>query len=242
MMFKEAGVTASEQGRYGKTIRPYLNNEFKALTLRSPFLAGNTGAGVGVATLGEWTYTKIAATPGFDAGATGTEGGSIVDVYDLSLCGINTVTSTTALGTERYSNVGMIHSYNQDRMEVVTPTAGETIEGQNNPLALLRYKGTSAGEVMEITEEQELEAPPYDLRDNGDSVFPITCALSQLSTLNGGQDGDGDPLPRVPSKTILRNAFIPAGLCVLSATAGGSASNSYIQIHVNAKVLCKEMA
>ena len=63
MMFKEAGVTASEQGRYGKTIRPYLNNSYKGLTLRTPFLNGNSGAGAGVATLGEWTYTKIAATP-----------------------------------------------------------------------------------------------------------------------------------------------------------------------------------
>lgn len=235
MMFKEAGVTASEQGRYGKTIRPYLDNTFKGLTLRTPFLLGDSGAGSGVATLGEWTYTKIAATPGFDAAAVGTEGGSIVDVYDLSLCGINTVESTSTLGTERYSNVGMIHSYNQDRMEVITPGAEETIEGQNNPLALLRYTGPSAGEVMDIVEEQELEAPPYDLRDNGDSVFPTFISVGQVSP---GWNGTA----AIPSKTVLRNLFIPAGLCIVTASSAGSALGSVIQIHVNAKVLCKDMA
>jgi hypothetical protein len=243
MMFEEAGVSESEKGRYGKTIRPYLDPNFKAATQRVPTLSGDSGAGAGVATLGEWTYTEIAATPGFDTDAVGTEGGSIVDVYDLSICGINTVSSTTSLGTERYSNVGMIMSYNQDRQEVITPTLdSETVEGQNNPLALLRYKGASAGEVMNIAEDQELEAPPYDIRDNGDSIFPVISGLGQLTVGNGGQNADGSPKPLIPSKTMLTGLVVPAGMFVLTASAAGSVDVSGILVEVIGKVLCKDLA
>ena len=231
MMFSEAGVTDSEKGRYGKTIRPHLNNAMKDATLKTPVVVD----GVGTPTLGDWTYTEIAATPGFDEAAIGTEGGTIVDTYDLSICGLNTVSSTTALGTERYSNVGMIHSYNQDRMEVVTPSAGEAIEGQNNPLALLRYKGTSAGEVMDIVHDQETEFPPYDIRDNGDSVYPVYEALAQISP---GWNGTSS----IPSVKVLRNVLVPAGVCLLTASAAGSASASAIQIKCVGKVLCKDLA
>ena len=231
MMFSEAGVTDSEKGRYGKTIRPHLNNAMKDATLKTPVVVD----GVGTPTLGDWTYTEIAATPGFVEDAIGTEGGSIVDTYDLSICGLNTVSSTTALGTERYSNVGMIHSYNQDRMEVVTPSAGESIEGQNNPLALLRYKGASAGEVMDIVHDQETEFPPYDIRDNGDSVYPVYEALAQISP---GWNGTSS----IPSVKVLRNVLVPAGVCLLTASAAGSASASAIQIKCVGKVLCKDLA
>ena len=231
MMFSEAGVTDSEKGRYGKTIRPHLNNAMKDATLKTPVVVD----GVGTPTLGDWTYTEIAATPGFVEDAIGTEGGSIVDTYDLSICGLNTVSSTTALGTERYSNVGMIHSYNQDRMEVVTPSAGEAIEGQNNPLALLRYKGTSAGEVMDIVHDQETEFPPYDIRDNGDSVYPVYEALTQMSP---GWDGTNS----IPTVRVLKNVLIPAGVCLLTASVAGSADASAIQIKCVGKVLCKDLA
>ena len=231
MMFSEAGVTESEKGRYGKTIRPYLNNAMKSATLKQPIVVDGTGT----PTLGDWTYTEIAATPGFAEGAVGTEGGSIVDTYDLSICGLNEVSSTTTLGTERYSNVGMIHSYNQDRMEVVTPSAGESIEGQNNPLALLRYKGASAGEVMDIVHDQETEFPPYDIIDNGDSVYPVYEALTQMSP---GWDGTNS----IPTVRVLKNVLIPAGVCLLTASVAGSADASAIQIKCVGKVLCKDLS
>ena len=181
MMFADAGVTDEEKGRYGKTIRPYFAPNMISGTIREP---------VGYDALyTEWSYTKIAAAPGFDAGATGTEGAAIVDVYDLTVVGENQVDVTTTLGTQYYTSVGMIHSYNQDRQEVVTPTAdGTTIEGHNNPLALLRYKGTSGGELMTIVEDQELEKPPYDKRDNGHSINDV---LGDIMQINPGYDGPG---------------------------------------------------
>ncbi len=230
MMFEEAGVTDSEKGRYGKTIRPYLNSAMKSATLKTPIVVD----GVGTPTLGEWTYTQIAASPGFTDTGTGTQGGSIVDVYDLSICGPNVATADSE-GTERYTNVGMIHSYNEDRMEVVTPGANETVEGQNNPLALLRYNSATGGEVMNIAEDQELEAPPYDIKDDGDSIYPVYDGLTQMSP---GWNGTAS----IPNVRTIRGVFVPAGVLLITASAGGGASTSAIQIKCLGKVLCKDLA
>jgi hypothetical protein len=162
LMFTEAGVTDSEKGRYGQTIRPYLDSTMKgSANLKDP-----VGWDLTTQTQ-EWSYTEIAATPGIGEGAL--SGTGVVNVYDLHICGVNDVDSTSPAGAQFYDSVGMIHSYNQDRMEVVTPTLdSQTVEGQNNPLALLKQGGsTSGGQVMEIVEDQELEAPPYDITDNG---------------------------------------------------------------------------
>jgi len=224
MMFSDAGVTESEKGRYGKTIRPYLN----------PGMHGSVidPAGWDLTTqTQEWEYTKIAAAPGFDDAAVGTEGQAAVDVYELNICGVNQVGTTTALGTEYYDEVGMIHSYNQDRQEIITPSVdSESIEGHNNPLALLRYKGTAGGEVMDIVEAQEKEAPPYDITDGGQSVDTMIGAIMQL---NPGYDGTS-------SVPVLRKLqmFIPAGLLLVSTQA----DLSTVFIEVLDEVLCKDMA
>jgi hypothetical protein len=177
MMFEEAGVTESEKGRYGKTIRPYLDQTMKSGTNKYP-----VGWDLSAQTQ-EWTYTQIAAAPGFSDAGTGTDGNKIVDTYELNICGTNQVESTATQGTEYYSSVGMIHSYNQDRQEVVTATVdSETIEGQNNPLALLRQGGSvSGGEVMDIVEDQELEKPPYDITDGGWSTNAAIADIMQIN-------------------------------------------------------------
>lgn len=235
MMFSEAGVTDEEKGRYGKTIRPYLDAGMASGVIKTP-----TGVD-----LGDWTYSEIAATPGFVESAIGTEGGSIVDVYNLNILGENQVSSTSASGTERYSAVGMIHSYNQDRMEIVTPVAGETVEGQNNPLALLRYKGAAAGELMDIVEEQELEAPPYSIDDNGSSV-DMTC--KGIATLSVGTASVWDTdagaqvvnATTIPKTITFRNIVVPAGLLIL--TTANRADNALVHLECVGKVLCKDLA
>ena len=227
MMLEDAGVTEEEKGRYGKTIRPYLNqNMHTANIVKDP-----SGWDLSAQTQ-EWTYTKMAAAPGFDAASVGTEGQAAVDVYELNICDQNKVDVTTALGTQYYTEVGMIHSYNQDRQEVVTPSLdSETIEGHNNPLALLRYKGTSGGEVMTIVEDTEDEAPPYDITDGGWSTNESVFDIIQI---NPGFDGTG-------SVPVLRSTqvFVPAGILGMFASARDD--NASILIEVVGQVLCKDM-
>lgn len=228
MMMEDAGVTESEKGRYAKTIRPYLDDGMHtAAVVKDP-------VGFDVATqTQEWTYTQIAAAPGFDAAAVGTEGQAAVDVYELNICGLNQTTVTTTLGTEYYDEVGMIHSYNLDRQEIVTPTVdSETIEGHNNPLALLRYKGTAGGEVMDIVEEQEKEAPPYDITDAG---WSTQVAFQDIIQINPGYNGTN-------SIPVLKTAqmFVPAGLIRLTCTEDDS--SALLLLDVVGTVLCKDMA
>jgi hypothetical protein len=228
LMFTEAGVTALEQGRYGKTIRPYLDATMKAGTIKDP-----VGWDLSAQTQ-EWTYTQIAAAPGFDASGVGTDGKEIVDVYDLNITGVNQVEHTATNGTQYFTAVGMIHSYNQDRQEIVTPTLdSQTVEGQNNPLALLRQGGSvSGGEVMDIVQDQELEAPPYDITDNG---WSTNVAIADIMQINPGYDGTS-------SVPVLRTAqvFVPAGLLKINCTAADTGAS--ILIDVVGMVLCKDVA
>jgi hypothetical protein len=232
LMFSEAGVTESEQGRYGKTIRPYLDASMKAGTIHDP--VGWDISGTPPVQTQEWSYTVIASNPGFSADAQGSDGQSLVDLYDLNVCGVNQVAATSPEGSETYTAVGMIHSYNQDRMEVVTPTLdSQTVEGQNNPLALLKQGGSVAGgEVMDLAEDQELEAPPYDITDNG---FSTSLVVYDIMQINPGYDGSG-------SVPVLRTAqvFVPAGILKLNTTAADSGAS--VLIDVVGMVLCKDMA
>jgi hypothetical protein len=182
----------------------------------------------------EWTYTQIASNPGFSAAAQGSDAQSLVDLYDLNICGTNQIAATSPGGSETYTAVGMIHSYNQDRQEVVTPTVGsQTVEGQNNPLALLRQGGSvTGGEVMDIVEDQELEKPPYDITDSGHST---TVAISDIMQINPGYDGTSS-VPVLRQSTL----FLPAGILKINSSASDDGAS--LLIEVLDTVLCKDMA
>jgi hypothetical protein len=125
-----------------------------------------------------------------------------------------------------FKTVGMIHSYNLDRQDVVTPTtAGETIQGPENPLAALIASGNqAAGEILDITEQQELERPPYDEADGGDSVEGIRAQIAKVPSILG---------------VVRTNMFVPAGIFELNVSGSG---NFDMYIDVIGEVLCKDLA
>ena len=94
---------------------------------------------------GEWTYSKFATVPLYEAGAGDMKDSTlaVADSWPVHICEANVNDDVEGKTGGTYSSVGMIHSYNQDRQEVVTPTVdSQTVEGQNNPLALLRQGGS----------------------------------------------------------------------------------------------------
>jgi hypothetical protein len=233
LMFENAGVSKEERGRYGHTLRPYFDVDHKAEELLYdanpstgdilvPGLSGASANG------GEWTYSKLAAVPlyTFEAPTMGTSTLKVADEYPLLVCGQN-VEGTQETGTSgQYSAVGMIHSYNLDRQDVVTPTLdGETIDGPKNPLAALIASGNqAAGEILEITNDLELEKPPYDIQDGGDSVkYQMVRALKTPTTLG----------------VVRGQVFIPCGLVGFVQSIDSAVQ---INIDVIAEVLCKDMA
>ncbi len=225
IMFDNAGVEGDELGRYGKTIRPLL--DIGQAPDGSDDLVPNTeNSDTGSYDIdgGEWTYTKLATTPIYNADKPIVAEEKWADEFDLHICEENQVQGASTESSGYYKSVGMIHSYNIDRMEVVTPDTGEVIDGPSNPLAALISSGNQAtGEVLELVKDQELEAPPYDIVDAGDS---IQCLIK----------GFGASTAEVPN--IRMSAFLPAGLARM--TFGGN--NALMEVKVLGKVLCKDMA
>jgi len=238
-MFKEAGVSKSEMGRYGRTIRPFLETEMYdteevgGITIYSEndvlTPLGCTDANR------EWTYTSLASNPGWleqdsIADISGDTTMGLSDEWKLTICDSNVIDEQTTAGkVQSYLSAGMIHSYNLDRMEVVTPDEDEVIVGPNNPLAALRFQGPAVGEVLDIAEDQELEAPPYDITDAGDS---ISVLLSELGRTNSA----------TLSFLRMRNVFIPAGIFKLGTNTSLSADDALVLVDVKGWSYCKDLA
>jgi len=224
MMFDNAGVEGDEMGRYGKTMRTYLDTGHLGGAELIPQTYTSAGADL-LLDGGEWTYTQLATTPIFGAGprpATTTE--PWADSFPIHICeenGEDIAPTDSASGT--YDSVGMIHSYNLDRMEIVTPDAADALASPTNPLAALRATGNQAtGEVLDIAIDQELELPPYDQADNGDSIQTVNGAVVTATS---------------EFSTVRFSAFLPAGLA--RVVLGGPTS---LNIRVVGKILCKDMA
>ena len=136
-----------------------------------------TGAAAGVAgsvtelTGGEWNYTTLASSPSWDNTPLVDHNDlPLADTYQLAICGPN-VEQADDGGIKSWKTVGLIESYNIDRMEQVPDaTADTSITGLNNPFAMLKSQSVVSGEVADIAKDQQLEEPPYDVADNGDSI------------------------------------------------------------------------
>ena len=229
-MFRNAGVTRDEMGKYGRTIRPFMDQGQVSYADPAAPVEANTLVPLGCTDAErEWTYTSLGATPGFGDTEMDAVTLDVVDQYLLTICDDNNVEATDN-GIEQYSTAGMIHSYNLDRMEVVTPDAEEVISGPNNPLALLRTQSVTGGLVVDIAEDQELEAPPYDIRDNGDSTNEIVVDYARTNA---------DTL----SKVTLRNVFIPAGIIAMRFDPDDSATHRvYALVDVKGWSYCKDLS
>jgi len=228
-MFKSAGVTKREMGRYGATIRPFLEPDMVDYDDKSNPLEKNTLVPVGCTdALRSWDYSQLGSSPGWTVDETGTGSLSVVDEFKLTICGSNYVESTATGGvTTKFSTAGMIHAYNTDRMEVVTPTASEVIQGPNNPLAAIRSQSVTTGLVTDIAEDQELEGTPYSQLDDGDSTKIVI--LDYMNTNSG-----------TLQVVRIRNLFIPAGILIVSQGSDGTVT-PVIFVDVKGWSLCKDL-
>lgn len=227
-MFADAGVTKSEMGTYAQTIRPHLTTSmvtdgtYKKVSLPQPLESPTAREATG----GEWTYTTLASSPSWDN--TGLEDHDtlpLADTYTLAICGDN-VEQADSGGIKSWQTIGLINSYNIDRMEMVPDATSDTsIVGTNNPFAMLKSQSVVSGEVGELAKDQELEAPPYDVADNGDSselVYKEVVITNSTESVRRFQ------------------IFCPAGLMAIYSSA--ALTGALVNVEVVAKVLCKDMA
>ena len=232
-MFRDAGITESEMGKYGKTLRPHLTTAQVSDTVyKDPYFLrpandspGAAGTGAAYAG-GDWTYTTLASSPSWDnTPLVDHTDLPLADTYTLALCGVNRQQADDG-GIKSWNSIGLIHSYNIDRMEQVPDATADTaISGLNNPFAMLKSQSVVSGEVAEIAEDQQLEAPPYDIDDDGDSVELLyNTAVIMNSTESVRQ----------------MSLFVPAGLFAMITNT--ELSGAVVTVDVVGKVLCKDMA
>jgi hypothetical protein len=226
LMFEHSGITEDEKGRYGKTMRPYLDTAHISGTELTPFTI-DSGNNAVLFDGGEWTYSQFATVPLYEAGGVDMKDSTLVvaDSWPVHICEANVNDDVEDKTGGTYSSVGMIHSYNLDRQDVVTPAADNVVEGPANPLAALIASGNQAtGEILNIAEDQELELPPYDQTDDGESIATVVQAYGINRTTGG---------------TVSMNVFAPAGIIRLLSSAAASVA---IEATVLGEVLCKDTA
>jgi len=227
-MFEDAGITKSEKGTYAQTIRPHLSTNMVTDTVyKTPqFLNPQGSPSSAQMSGGDWSYTTLASSPSWDN--TGLEDHDtlpLADTYTLAICGDN-VQQADSGGIKSWSTIGLINSYNIDRLEMIPDATTDTsIVGTNNPFAMLKSQSVVSGEVGEIAKDQELEAPPYDVTDNGDSVEVAYKAVTQVNATESVRK---------------MQVFLPAGLMAIYASSAMAAA--LLHVEVVAKVLCKDMA
>ena len=227
-MFRDAGVTKREMGKYGRTLRPYFSIDHQSSGDQAPRLFDPGSLGLANAVGGDWTYSTLASSPPL----TDTENIEDTDIppvdeWVLTILDSHGVQATSSEGVKVWDSVAMVQAYNQDRMEEIPDATGDSaIVPANNPLASLRTQTLTTGEILEIATDQQLEAPPYDISDTGDST-----------------EACFDYMPVSKSGTAqLRNwglYFFPAGVCALLSNV---ASTNALDIEVIGKELCKDVA
>jgi len=234
-MFDQAGITDSERGKYGQTMRPYFSPEHRQdgeQLVQVMDIPTSGDAAFRAATGGEWTYTQLASQPTLKGDQLAKDLDlALVDKWDLHVLGASVVQDTTG-GINTYDSVGMVESYNRDRMSQIpdadnTAYPASTIGTDNNPLASLRTQSLNTGEVLDLAKDQEEEKPPYDILNGGDSVDAVIQHMAYMSA-------SGEAATRK-----LGTIFVPAGLLMVSSSATGS---NGLNLKVIGKVLCKDLA
>jgi len=238
LMFRKAGITKKEMGKYGRTIRPFLSASQVDVSYPDPGLPQvptvteeDTLVPLGCTDGNrEWTYTTFANEIAYSEGTDATSLDSEADTWPVMICEENV--KHQASGTNmNFSKVGMIHSYNLDRMEVVTPDVDEVITSTGNPLSALIMQSSASGEVVDIAQDQELEAPPYDVDDAGDSINRIVAEYGNTNT-------------ETLQVIRLRGIFVPAGIMAIDLAAGADDLTETVLFlaTVRAIVECKDVA
>ncbi len=235
-MFDKAGITDSERGKYGQTMRPYMSLQHREDGELKPKLADIGGYNDDPVardyTGGEWTYSQLASSPTVEDNIEAADLDlPLSDTWDIHVLGGHRADAAYPESSKVWLSVGMVHAYNQDRMDQM-PDAdnvkypGSAVEGQNNPLAALMIQSLTSGEILDIATFQEEEKPPYDILDNGDSQDGVYAQTFFMKTAGEA------------STRRLGTIVVPAGLMAIQSSA---TNGNGLILNVVGKVLCKDL-
>ena len=206
--FEKAGFKLSDLG-YGSRLRFALNKEQSDLNQStdatktlSPSNLANT-----VVDKGEWDWSEVIITPPLEtASANSANADDFQDIFVLHLTGDHTE-ETSDSPALRFSHVGMIQSWTENRRGWAVPADADTIQPEN-PLAFARMSESVSMRLTEEVQDEQLQSPPYsnDDDDTTQSVFADLVVQGQLES--------AFPNPTTNSDMIVA----PGGLAKISIT------------------------
>lgn len=169
--FGDAGFNLSELG-HGERLRFALDKDHQDLAATSEFLIRPSHLALSEDDMGSWDWSDVIITPPViytDTGS-GPTPQEMSDSFKLHLCGDHTVEADDE--TLKYTHVGMIQSWTENRRGWAAPGDEETIQ-KENPLAFARASDLSTYELTAEVEDEQKQGPPYSNVDDDDaeSVF-----------------------------------------------------------------------
>ena len=219
--YADAGFKLSDLG-YGSRLRFALDYESSVLnqstdntkTLR-PENFTNT-----VASVGEWDISDVIITPPMEStSADNVEAIDLQDSFKLILCGDH-VEDTSDHPALRFSRVGMIQSWTENRRGWAAPGSEDVVQPEN-PLAFARLSETSSMMMTTEVSDEQKQSPPYSNEDDDDAQSEFANLVLQ------GQLETAFPNPTTNSDLIVA----PGGLAKVSITNNDS-STAYPHISI----------
>lgn len=222
--YEDAGFKLSDLG-YGERLRFALDKTMSDLNQStSAAMVGPSHLANSIAEKGEWDWSDVIITPPADI--TGGTGSSIesTDLYDsfvLHLLGDHTG-EAGGDETEKFSHVGMIQSWTENRRGWAAPSDEETVQPEN-PLAFARMSETSSLALSQEVSDEQKQSPPYSNVDDDDaeSVFAKSIIQGMLET--------SFPNPTTNNDMIIA----PGGVAKISITNNHSAAEfAYLNLRI----------
>ena len=211
--YEEAGFKLNDLG-YGERLRFSLDstmsdiNQSTSDSMLKPSSLTNT-----VAQKGEWDWSDVIITPPLESSTSGADvhADDLQNTFVLHLCGDHTETGDGV--SLRFSKVGMVQSWTENRRGWAAPADDETVQPEN-PLAFARLSESSSMRITEEVADEQKQSPPYANSDDDDgfSVFSSLVIQGQLES-------------KFPNPTTNNDMVIcPGGLAKVSITNNDSAT------------------
>lgn len=224
---EKAGVKLASLPSYSRHVKMFLDMGHRACrnddnsirpALYSP--ATNQTGGVTITTASDsaWLYTQLAHATGVEGDLLTSSGG---DGYELTLMGGHDFQASTG-NLQTYDSVAVVEAYlehRRNRTVNLSPSTGDVIQEEPNPLALLMNDSLSGQEKMDQVKTAQLVDPPYQTASGswaGTDALDLHLASFMFTSAQAIRDRD-----------VIR---IPAGLAMLQSSTGiGTAT---VRFHV----------
>ncbi len=203
--YADAGFKLSDLG-YGARLRFALDKTMSDLNQStSTDMLKPSHLSATISEKGEWDWSDVIITPPSNPDNAGSvESNDLVDSFILHLCGDHTSTDDETL---KFSHVGMIQSWTENRRGWAAPSDEEVAQPEN-PLAFARMSETSSYAVTEEVSDEQQQSPPYSNDDDDDAASRFSS-----SVLNGQLES------KFPNPTTNNDVVVaPGGVFRVSIT------------------------